>query len=92
MPIYDFRCPECRHEWSIKLSIEDEHPTDCPQCEHHPIKQILQSVAMRTATGFQAMERLEECAKKDRRLVDIGNDRAMSDLVGDKPNPLKSKR
>lgn len=89
MPVYDFRCPSCGHEFSVRLSIKEEHPTSCPECAHEPIKQVLQSVAMRTATGLQNLERLQERAKKDKKLVESGNDRAVSDLVGDKPNPLK---
>ena len=88
MPTYDFYCPDCDKEFNVTQSIKDKLPTNCEECGCE-IKQRLNLTGSRTATGLQAMERVERLAVDDRKRLQRGHDRTLSDLVGDKPNPYK---
>lgn len=91
MARYSFKCKDCDYEFVITQSIHDDLPTFCPEC-NGSVQQVYGKVAARTTTGLKHMERLQERGKRDRKLIDKGHDRALTDLVGDKPNPLKSGR
>ncbi|MGI9579288.1 MAG: FmdB family zinc ribbon protein [Microthrixaceae bacterium] len=32
MPLYDYRCRECGHEFEIQQSISEDALTECPEC------------------------------------------------------------
>jgi putative FmdB family regulatory protein len=32
MPLYDYRCRDCGHEFEIQQSISDDALTECPEC------------------------------------------------------------
>jgi putative FmdB family regulatory protein len=37
MPFYDYRCPECGHEFTKRLRIaQHAEPQACPECGHEP--------------------------------------------------------
>lgn len=89
MARYDLYCTECEFEFEVTQSIHDKLPTECPKCGHVGVKQHYPVVATKTATGLDNLERLTSQAVKDSKRLEKGEDRALSDLVGDKPNPLK---
>ena len=33
MPMYDYQCPSCAHQFEVKQGFGDEPYTSCPQCE-----------------------------------------------------------
>ena len=38
MPIYEYRCPDCGHEFERIQSFKDDPITDCPECEGAQVK------------------------------------------------------
>ena len=32
MPVYEYRCRTCEHQFEIQQSITDDNLTDCPEC------------------------------------------------------------
>lgn len=38
MPIYEYRCPSCGHEFERIQSFKDDPITDCPECGGHEVK------------------------------------------------------
>lgn len=32
MPVYEYRCRTCEHQFEIQQSINDDNLTDCPEC------------------------------------------------------------
>lgn len=38
MPIYEYRCPDCGHEFERIQSFRDDPITDCPQCSGDQVK------------------------------------------------------
>jgi len=38
MPIYEYRCPDCGHEFERIQSFRDDPIKDCPECEGTGVK------------------------------------------------------
>lgn len=46
MPVYDFRCEECKHRFEVFLTYAeyDKHQTVCPNCGSSNIRRIIRKV------------------------------------------------
>lgn len=52
MPIYEFRCKDCGHEFE-KLCGLDETPDECPSCEKPDIKKLISETTFKLkGTGW----------------------------------------
>ncbi len=43
MPTYDFKCEDCKHAFTVVLTIK-QHETKrvrCPKCESHRVRQLV---------------------------------------------------
>lgn len=51
MPEYDFQCENCRHEFTLKLSLAayEEGHFRCPSCHSEKVRQIISHVNVRTS-------------------------------------------
>jgi putative FmdB family regulatory protein len=55
MPIYTYRCNECRHEFEeLVLSAAAEKEVVCPQCKTASIERRLAAFATGKSTGASA--------------------------------------
>ncbi len=47
MPIYTFRCPKCKHEFSGIFSMKDSDGKKlaCPKCDNRGVKRIYKNSA-----------------------------------------------
>jgi putative FmdB family regulatory protein len=61
MPIYDFHCRACGHDFEALVRPQDREPTRCPSCQHVDLERLLSSFAVSTAEKTQA------AAKKSRQ-------------------------
>jgi len=70
MPIYTFRCRK-HGEINITLGMEEERPTQCPECGE-PITRVFhaQNVVYR-AGGFQATDKRLEPKEDDYDAYDV---------------------
>jgi putative FmdB family regulatory protein len=89
MTTYKFHCLDCKSEYAVRQSIHSELPIVCTKCGSNNIKQSLPQITTRTCTGLAAIERCEGLARDDMKKLLKGDDSTLSDLVGDKINPLK---
>ncbi len=51
MPIYEYRCKDCGHDFTIIESLEDHEvakPT-CPECKSSSVERVISSVYVQTA-------------------------------------------
>lgn len=51
MPLYEFRCDECKKKFSLQLSVSDyerKRPT-CPKCKSRKVSRILSSFSAKTS-------------------------------------------
>lgn len=42
MPIYQYKCKECNHEWEQLLKV-GENPDNCPKCETVNFSKVIQA-------------------------------------------------
>lgn len=55
MPEYEYRCENCKHEFTLELSItehgrkEKNHEIRCPKCESANVKHIIGAVNVVTS-------------------------------------------
>jgi predicted nucleic acid-binding Zn ribbon protein len=90
--LYEYYCPECEGERIVKQSIHDDLPIlFCDTCEGGPqMRQRLPWLSLLTCNSGRAInERAKKLARQDRKRISKGEDKALTDLVGDKVNSLK---
>jgi putative FmdB family regulatory protein len=53
MPVYEYECKKCGHQFSVVLSMEaHEHDKDkvrCPKCNSKEVKHLVESVFVTTS-------------------------------------------
>ena len=47
MPIYQYQCPHCQHQFDALQKMSDAHLSTCPSCNKDGLKKCI------TAAGFQ---------------------------------------
>ena len=56
MPIYEYRCKNCGHEFEILQKFSDPPLSDCPSCSGEVAKMISQSTFHLKGTGWYATD------------------------------------
>ncbi len=51
MPMYEYRCEDCGHEFTTVLTISEHDKTKpkCPKCKSKKVQQTLSSVFVKTS-------------------------------------------
>lgn len=90
MVLYDFYCPQCGYEQVVRNPIDKEFPPlVCEKC-NVALKQKLPFLKPLTCSScFAVAERAQREADSDIKQLQRGNQKKMSDLIGDKSNSLK---
>ena len=57
MPLYDFLCRNCKHEFETLVRAQDPNPPACPSCGGADLERLLSSFAVDTADLRQAAAR-----------------------------------
>ena len=54
MPIYDYRCLECRKRFSVRHSItkHESARVKCPKCESRKVERLIGAVFAKTSKKF----------------------------------------
>jgi len=88
--LYDFYCPQCGEERVIQNPIDQDFPPlFCSKCSV-ALKQRLPLLNPLTHNSGQAIvDRIRQEASNDAKQLKRGNQKKMSDLIGDTLNPLK---
>ncbi|MBS3757106.1 MAG: zinc ribbon domain-containing protein [Desulfobacterales bacterium] len=47
MPIYEFVCEECNHQFEELVLASDKKPPKCPKCESERVKKMLSACGIR---------------------------------------------
>jgi putative FmdB family regulatory protein len=73
MPLYDFRCRACGHEFEVLVRPGDEPPA-CPSCHKREIDRLLSTFAVsyaeKTAAAAKDSRRRQIAARKDALIAD----------------------
>ena len=51
MPIYEYQCRSCGHEFEVLQKISDPKLTDCPECHQASLQKKMSAVAFRLKGG-----------------------------------------
>lgn len=51
MPIYEYQCQECHHEFERLQKISDDPLLDCPECEKPTLKKKISAAGFRLSGG-----------------------------------------
>ncbi len=54
MPLYDYRCRACGHQFETLVRSQDPAPTDCPKCGAADLERLLSVVAVTSREKLQA--------------------------------------
>ena len=51
MPIYEYRCEDCSHEFERLQKISDPLPSECPQCGSPQVRKLISAAGFRLKGG-----------------------------------------
>jgi putative FmdB family regulatory protein len=80
MPLYDFRCRGCGHEFEALVRAADPTPPECPGCHGRELEQLLSTFAVSSAEKTQAAatakrQREANVARRENVVMDIEAER-----------------
>lgn len=67
MPIYEYRCDQCRNLFEVLVSSANTaEPTSCPKCGSNMVKKTISTASFRINSGSQAIPSgaLSGCSSK----------------------------
>ena len=82
MPIYDYRCDECGHRFSVVQSFNDAPIDKCPNCGKRPRKLIVAPAIVFKGSGWY---------KTDSRTAPKDSDASSSTKTSDAGKPAETK-
>ena len=47
MPLYEYRCDACEHEFDALQKMSDEPLKDCPECEKPQLRKLVSAAGFR---------------------------------------------
>jgi len=47
MPIYEYQCKACDHEFEALQKMSEDHLTDCPECKEPELKKLISAAGFR---------------------------------------------
>lgn len=57
MPIYNFRCNQCREEFELLVNVSSENSKRvCPNCKSNNVKRILSTFSVGRSVGRSSCE------------------------------------
>ncbi len=61
MPLFDFKCRKCKHEFEILVSGSEK--PECPACGADDLEKLMSSYQSRPRTGKGSADKCGGCAK-----------------------------
>jgi putative FmdB family regulatory protein len=81
MPLYEYRCESCEHQFEVIQKFSDPHVSVCPKCGNGPVVKLISSPAFTfKGTGFY----ITDYARKDQGKGDQGKSDDSSSSSSDK--------
>ena len=71
MPLYEYRCESCGHQFEVIQKFSDAHVDVCPNCKSGPVVKLLSSPAIQfKGSGFY----ITDYARKDSGSKEAGKE------------------
>jgi putative FmdB family regulatory protein len=81
MPLYEYRCESCEHQFEVIQKFSDPHVSVCPKCGNGPVVKLISSPAFTfKGTGFY----ITDYARKEQGKGDQGTSDGSSSSSSDK--------
>lgn len=81
MPIYEYQCQSCQHEFEALQKISDAALTDCPQCFKSALRKKISAAGFRlSGSGWYETDFKKSGSKKN--LAGEGGGQTQSDTKG----------
>jgi putative FmdB family regulatory protein len=74
MPIYDYKCSNCEHQFELIQKFSDQPAEICPQCSEKSIQKLVSAPSFRLKGGGWYETDFKTGAKKN--IVDAKDDKA----------------
>ena len=88
MPLYEYRCESCEHQFEVIQKFSDPHVSVCPTCGGGPVVKLISSPAFTfKGTGFY----ITDYARKDQAKGDQGKADASDKGTESKPSSAETK-
>ena len=83
MPIYDYKCSNCEHQFELIQKFSDQPAEICPQCSQKSIQKLVSAPSFRLKGGGWYETDFKTGAKKN--IVDAKDDKASKSSETKKP-------
>ena len=84
MPIYDYKCSNCEHQFELIQKFSDQPAEICPQCSQKSIQKLVSAPSFRLKGGGWYETDFKTGAKKN--IVDAKDDKAIKPKETKKTN------
>ena len=74
MPIYDYKCSNCEHQFELIQKFSDQPAEICPQCSQKSVQKLVSAPSFRLKGGGWYETDFKTGAKKN--IVDAKDDKA----------------
>lgn len=51
MPMYDYRCEDCRDKFTVLIRWDQKHQVRCPKCDSDQVRELISTFATKSAGG-----------------------------------------
>ena len=83
MPIYDYKCSNCEHQFELIQKFSDQSAEICPQCSQKSAQKLVSAPSFRLKGGGWYETDFKTGAKKN--IVDAKDDKASKSSETKKP-------
>ena len=83
MPIYDYKCSNCEHQFELIQKFSDQPAEICPQCSQKSVQKLVSAPSFRLKGGGWYETDFKTGAKKN--IVDAKDDKASKSSETKKP-------
>lgn len=88
MPIYEYECANCEHQFELLQKVSEQPATECPQCDKPQVKRLVSATSFRLkGSGWYETDFKDKPKKKETQL----DNKASKDKSNSSPSPDKSK-
>lgn len=86
MPIYDYKCSNCGHQFELIQKFSDQPAEICPQCSKKSVQKLVSAPSFRLKGGGWYETDFKTGAKKN--IVDAKDDKASKSSEKKKPTDI----
>jgi putative FmdB family regulatory protein len=83
MPIYDYKCSNCEHQFELIQKFSDQPAKVCPECSKKSIQKLVSAPSFRLKGGGWYETDFKTGDKKN--IVDVNDDKPMKPKETKKP-------